>query len=206
VLAKLFTGLPDDIASQGDLFVSKSILMKRNLVMKKLIIGMLTACALCFYTATADAAVVAKSIAIKAIQNAKSVAGKACDGAANVIWRNKGAVAVGATAVAVATKPEVFVGGATTIATSSYGGMILFYLIAACVVIVGIRYLLRRFRVWKLLPLVVLGLLLCGGVAQAGMIDHISIPEIECGAIKSAWWNIITVVLLVISLFTGGAT
>ena len=174
--------------------------------MKKLIIGILTACALCVYTATADAAVVAKTIAIKAIQKAKSVAGKTCDDAANVIWRNKGAVAVGATAVAVATKPEVFVGGATTIATSSYGGMILFYLIAACVVIVGIRYLLRRFRVWKLLPLVVLGLLLCGGVAQAGMIDYISIPEIECGAIKPGWWSIITVVLLVISIFTGGAS
>ena len=135
--------------------------------MKKLIIGILTACALCFYTATADAAVVAKSIAIKAIQKAKSVAGKTCDAAANVIWRNKGAVAVGTTAVAVATKPEVFVGGATTIATSSYGGMILFYLIAACVVIVGIRYLLRRFRVWKLLPLVLLGLLLCGSIIQS---------------------------------------
>jgi len=172
--------------------------------MKKLIIGIITACALFLCTAPANAGIVKHTVA--AVKKIGGYAGKACDAVSNVIWRNKGAVAVGATAVAVATKPEVFVGGATTIATSSYGGMILFYLIAACVVIVGIRYLLRRFRVWKLLPLVVLGLLLCGGVAQAGMIDYISIPEIECGAIKPGWWSIITVVLLVISIFTGGAS
>jgi len=174
--------------------------------MKKIIIGMLTACVLFVYTTTADAAVVAKTIAIRAIQKTKSAIGKTCDGAGNVIWRNKGAVAVGATAVAVATKPEVFVGGATAIATSPYGSTILFYLIAALLVIVGMRYFLHRVGLWRVLPLVVLGLLLCGGVAQAGMIDHIAIPEIECGVIKPAWWKILTVVLFVISIFTGGAT
>ena len=31
------------------------------------------------------------------------------------------------------------------------------------------RYLLRRMRLWQILPLLVFGLLLCGGIVEAGI-------------------------------------
>jgi len=74
-------------------------------------------------------------------------------------------------------------------------------------VIAGVRYCLQSIGLRKILPLLVLGILLfCGNIAEAGMFDYASFPEIECGKVKLPWWNIITVVLLVISIFTGGAS
>jgi hypothetical protein len=158
--------------------------------MQKIIIGTITACALCLYAVPANAAVAAQTATIKAIQKAKTLAGKACDGAANLIWRNKGAVMVGSTAVAVATKPEVFVGGLTTLATSSY----FVYLLIAGLVIVGVRYFLHRVGLWKVLPLLALSLLLCGGVAEAGVFDCIPVPI-------RPWWDIVMLVIVVLTMF-----
>ena len=108
---------------------------------------------------------------------------------------------MGATAVAVATKPEVFVGGATTFATAPYGGTVLLYLLAGVLLIAGVRYLWHRLRLWRMLPLVVLGLLLCGGVAQAGVIDFVPAPDALFGAIHLSFQKIWAVVLVVVSLF-----
>jgi hypothetical protein len=125
--------------------------------MKKVIVGMIAASVLAVCAAPVNAAVAGRAIAIRAIQHAKSGIVKACDGIGNTVWRNKGAVLVGGTAVGVATKPEVFVGGATAIASTSIGTTVLFYLLAAMLVIVGVRYLLYRFRLWKVLPLMLSG-------------------------------------------------
>ena len=159
--------------------------------MQKMIIGTMTAFALAVMTAPANAAVVARSMTIKAIQKAKTLAGKACDGAANVIWRNKGAVTVGATAVALATKPEVFVGGFASLASSTYFGTILFYLLIAVLGIVGGLYFLRRIGLWKILPLLVVGLLLCGGVTEAGVMDCVPVPG-------RPWWDVVVMLVVVV--------
>jgi len=172
--------------------------------MKKLIIGIITACALFLCTAPANAGIVKHTVA--AVKKIGGYAGKACDAVSNVIWRNKGAVAVGATAVAVATKPEVFVGGATTIVASAaqsafgtYAGTILFWLVAAVLVFVGVRYLARRIKVWRVLPLMIVALLLCCGVAHAGAIDLTPTSNMAVSIVKPLW-DFVMVVIIAISL------
>ena len=176
-------------------------------------------------TVPADAAVLRYSLPV--IKHIGTLAKKTSDG----IWKNKGSIAVGTAAAVVLTNPEAataaitgttdiiteVVAGTTEIVTDgvsrksrqSTGGSIiptlLFYLLITVLVIAGVRYCLQSIGLRKILPLLVLGILLfCGNIAEAGMIDYASFPEIECGKVKLPWWNIVTVVLLVISLIVGG--
>ena len=151
------------------------------------------------------------------------------------IWKNKGSIAVGTAAAVVLTNPEAAtaaVTGTTDIVTEVVAGTtgivaegvsrntrqsggsgsvipaMIFYLVLAGLVILGTRYLLHRVGIWKLaVPLLIVGVLFCCGVAEAGVLDFTSIPEIECKSFpKLPWMNLITIALIILSFFIGGAT
>ena len=133
--------------------------------------------------------------------------GNTCDSAANLLWRNKGAVMLGTLLVTAAANPEPFVQGAATVVTgtsqtvyASYIGSMLSYVLIAIVLIAVGRYLFRRIRLWRVLPLLLLGLLLCcGGVAEAGMMNVV--PETQLGIIKPPWWGVFDLIIFVLTLF-----
>ena len=168
--------------------------------MKNLFIVMLVACISAVNTVPVDAASVQRRAVEKIVSKTTDVVGKVCDNVSQVIWRNKCAVAAGATAVAVATNPEPFVQGATAVVTGSTqaaasSGFFSFLLLAT-LFIAGLWLFVgcigRKF--WRIVPLLVVGLLLCfGGVAEAGTLEH--------GAIKPWWGDIIGVILLIIAIF-----
>ena len=166
-------------------------------------IGMLiiVACVICVYAVTADAAT--KKRAVAKIGN---FVGNTCDSAANLLWQNKGAITLGTVLVTAAANPEPYVRGATTVVAgtgqtvvTSYIGSILSCLIIAVVVIAVGRYLFRRIRLWRMLPLVVFGLFLCCGIAEAGMIGVV--PETQFGIVKPPWWGVFDLVILIVMLF-----
>jgi len=170
--------------------------------MQKMIIGMIAACVLAVTTAQANAAVVPRGVAIKAIQTAKTAVGKACNGVASFVWRNKGAVAVGATATAVVARPDVFVGGVIALLYNPYVDTIMFWLLIILLIIIASRNCIRRIGRWRILPLVVVGLLLCTGVAEAGMIDCVSGPDAASACIaRPPWLDIFMLVVLVFTWF-----
>ena len=168
--------------------------------MRKFLIGMITVCIFAAHAVTANAAPSKRTIT-----KAVSLVGKACDNVANVLWRNKGAIAVGTAAVVATTNPEPLIGGAATMVTGvtqpihqSALGSILFYLLLAVISVAGVRYLLQYLKDWKnWLPLI-LGLIFCGltaGIAEAGVIG--------CATIKPPFWwgEVIGFILLVIGMF-----
>ena len=160
-----------------------------------------------FNTVPAEAVVPQKRVATSVVH----LVGKACDNIANVLWRNKGAVAIGTTAVAVATNPEPFVQGAaaavagTTDAAlkSSVGNSIVSYVLLPLLLIAGVWVFLKfigfkfkgLFRYWRVAALVLAVLLMFSGAAHAGVL--------ECAAIcPPLWWtDIIGIVLLLVALF-----
>ena len=167
---------------------------------KLTIIGITAACVICALTATAEAATQKRITAVKKIG---TLIGKGCDNVASVLWRNKGSVAIGTTAVCIVANPEPFIAGATTMAAgasqtvfASYTGTILFCLLIAVLVIAAVRYLWHRVRLWHLVPLVAVGLLLCcNGTAMAGVVDCIAVP------FKPPWWSVVDLVILVVLMF-----
>ena|GEM_PF-3492650 len=178
--------------------------------MRKFLIGIIAACLLAVSAGTADAAVLHK----RAVTKIVNTVGQACDHVANVLWRNKGAVAVGTTAVAVATHPEPFVQGAAAVVTgtgealikSGTGSSLLSYLLLPVLLIAAVWYFLRRIKSrWgRVLPLLLFGvfILFCfSGVVHAGVIAPV--PEIQCGVVKPPFWwgDIIGWVLLIIAVF-----
>ena len=180
---------------------------------QKFFIVLIAACIFAASSVQVDAAVIRHSLPV--IKHIKPLIERTSNGIGNAVWRNKGAIAVGTTAVVVATKPEVaasVVTGTTEriITTdkstgSSVIARLLFYLLVAVLVIAGVRYCLQSIGLRRILPLLVLGVLLfCGNTAEAGMFDYASFPEIECGAAKKIpWWNVITIILLLVAIFTG---
>jgi hypothetical protein len=130
----------------------------------------------------------------------------------NAIWNNKGAITIGTGAVAIASNPAPFVEGAATVitgrASNSSGGIQsyifgwLFYLVATLLAIVGVRYTwnyVKDYKNW--LPLMVVGVLLCSvGVAEAGVIP---VPDNHSGFIYRPWWDVISFVILIITIFIG---
>jgi hypothetical protein len=145
---------------------------------------------------------------------------KTSDGAAKVIWDNKGSIAIGTVATVALTNPEAakaavtggtdivknavsgtadvaygaVTGGRTANANavaprvnarpSTLGGSIiptlLFYLFVTVLVIAAVRYCLHSVGLRRVLPLLVIGILLCfGATAEASMLS--SFPAIQCG-------------------------
>ena len=178
--------------------------------MRKLLIGMITACVLAVSAVSANASTLHK----RAATNAVNFVGKACDNTAHVLWRNKGGIAVGTTAVAVATNPEPFVQAAAAIVTGTTDAVLqscivnnfLSYLLLPILLIAAVWYFLRHIKSrWgRVLPLLLLGVLFLfcfGGIANAEMITQV--PEIQCGIVKPPlWWtDIIGWVLLILAFF-----
>ena len=64
-------------------------------------------------------------------------------------------------------------------------------------VTMGIRYLLQQAGFWRVVPLLIVGLLLCCDVTEAGVMSGVDVP---CCAVKP-FWDILGIVLLIISLF-----
>ena len=177
----------------------------------KIMTGIIATTMLMVSAVSADAATRKQAIE-KIVNKTTDAVGKACDNVSQVIWRNKCAVAVGATAVAVATNPEPFVQGATAVVTSttqaamqsSTGGGFFSFLLLATLFIAGLWLFVGciRSKFWRVVPLLVVALLLCfGGIAEAGMIA--SIPDIQCPAVPppAPWWNIINFIFLIIAIF-----
>jgi hypothetical protein len=167
--------------------------------MKKMITGLMVACGLCSDAASSDA-----SKAPRAMPKIANLTGKACDGIASILWRNKGGLLVGATATAIITKPEAFLGTATSLASqtvTSNGGSILSVVLVVGLIYAGWRYLSRFIgKRWRILPLLLVGLLLFGGgTAMAGTVDYIPASDFEC--IKPAWNVFTTIILFVIAIF-----
>jgi hypothetical protein len=165
--------------------------------MNKLIIGLLTACVLAASAVQAEA-----SIVTRAIPKVANLVGKGCDAAGKVIWRNKGAVVATGAAVGLATKPEAFLGSAATIITSPTFGSILFYLIVGGLIIAVGRYCLHRVGLWRILPLLVVGLLLCGGgIAEAGTIDYVPASDTATGIAKPLWDIAMIIIVVIATIF-----
>jgi len=172
--------------------------------MRKFLIGMIAACILAVSAVSASAAV-----SKKAVVKTKDFIAKTGKSLGNAIWDNKGSIAVGTTAVAVATNPAPFVEGAATVITGkssnlsagsvqSYMVGWLFYAIATLLAIVGVRCAwnyVKDYKNW--LPLI-LGVMVCGltgGIAEAGVLD--------CTAIRPPFWwsDVVGWILLVIMIF-----
>ena len=174
--------------------------------MRKFLTGIIAICVLAVSAGTAEAAPLHK----RAITNTVNLVGKVCDNISAVIWRNKGSIAIGTTAVAVATNPEPFVQGAATVVTgtservmnSNTGSSILSYLLLPIIVIAAIWWLLGYIRFkckgllrhWRIIPLVLAVLLLFTDITQAG---------IQCGVVRlPLWWtDFVGIILLIVALF-----
>jgi hypothetical protein len=173
---------------------------------QKLFIGVTALCLFAVCAVPASAAVPTR-VKVKA----KDFITKTGKSIGDTIWHNKGSIAVGSTAVAVATNPAPFVSGITTVLTGrasdpSGGGIqsyifgFGFYAIATLLTIVGVRCTwnyVKDYKNW--LPLMVVGILFCSvGVAEAGVIP---VPDNQSGFIYRPWWDVITIVILIISIF-----
>jgi hypothetical protein len=178
---------------------------------QKLFIGITAVCLLAVCAAPASAATPRRAAA-----KVKDFITQASTSLGNAIWNNKGSVAVGATAVGIATNPSPFVSGITTVLTgrpsdpnatgiASFFTSWMFYLIATLLAIVGVRCTwnyVKDYKNW--LPLLVIGAFLgCGGIAEAGAIDYVPVPEVQSGFIHRPWWDIIGFVLFVLATLIG---
>ena len=198
--------------------------------MKKFYVMMIVACVLAVGTAnTADASLLAKRI--EGVKKIATLVGntvkKSADDAAKYVWNNKGSVAVATVATVAMTNPEATVAAVTGTADVAYGvvtngktadtvapranarqttggstfSTVLFYLVIIGLVFIAVKYLLRG-AVRKVLPLLVVGLLLCfGSVAEASMLS--SIPDIQCTPVLVAKpiMHFVVLVLTVVSIF-----
>jgi len=172
--------------------------------MRKFLIGMIAVFVFAVSAVSASAA-----LPKRAVVRTQDFIAKTGKSLGSVIWDNKGSVAVGATAVAVATNPVPFVEGAATVITGrtsnlaaggvqSYVVGWLFYAMATVLAIVGVRCAwnyVKDYKNW--LPLF-LGVMVCGltgGIAEAGVLD--------CGVIRPPFWwgDVFGWILLVITIF-----
>jgi len=172
--------------------------------MRNFLIGMIAACVFAVSAVSAGAA-----IPKRAMVKTKDFIAKTGKSLGSAIWDNKGSIAVGTTAVAVATNPAPFVEGAAAVITGrtnnlSAGGVQsyvvgwLCYAMATILAIVGVRCAwnyVKDYKNW--LPLF-LGVMVCGltcGIAEAGVLD--------CVAIRPPFWwgDVFGWILLVITIF-----
>jgi hypothetical protein len=168
--------------------------------MKKFCVMMIAACVLAVSTAnTVEASIITKRIeGVKKIANLVST----------WTWKNKGSIAVGTVATVALTNPEAVKDAVTGSADVAYGAVtggktagtvapranvrptttgvniiptLLFYLLVIVLVIAAVRYCLHSVGLRRVLPLLIVGVLLCFGVtAEASMLS--SFPAIQCTA------------------------
>jgi hypothetical protein len=197
------------IISSGSPFVL-SLFNTEDFVMKnyqKLFIGIT---AICLFAACAVPASAAIPTRVKV--KAKDFITKTSTSLGNAIWNNKGSIAVGSAAVALATNPAPFVSGATTMITGrpsdpsatsiqSYFTGWLFYAIATVLAVLGVRFAwnyVKDYKNW--LPLMIVGILLCSvGVAEAGIIQPLLKPPVLLPPVP--WWSLFNVALIVATIF-----
>ena len=175
--------------------------------MRKFLTGIIAICVLAVSAGTAEAAPLHK----RAVSNTVNLVGKVCDNISAVIWRNKGSIAVGTTAVTIATNPEPFIQGTTALVanttdrvvkSNNTGSSILSYLLFPIILIAAICWLLGYIRFkckgllrhWRIIPMVLAMLLLFTGITQAG---------IQCGVVRPPlWWtDFVGIILLIVALF-----
>jgi hypothetical protein len=195
----------------------KEFVMKnyQKLFIGTIVIGLLATCAV-----PANAAMPKKAV-VKVAGTAKDFITKTSTSLGNAIWNNKGSIAVGSAAVALATNPAPFVSGATTMITGrpsdpsatgiqSYLVGWLFYAVATILAILGVRYAWAYLKDWKnwvpLLLIVGVCCITCGTVEAGiihfptveGLVDTIPKPPVLPTV---PWWSLFNVVLLVITIF-----
>jgi hypothetical protein len=178
--------------------------------MRNKIIGMLLALLFCGTAVPANAAISKQSIT-KIVNIVKTT----CDKLGKTIWNNKGAIAVGTVATVAITAPEAVVQGATTVVTGtptrtvetsqpvarSFIGTILFNLCVIVLMVAGIRYIMHRFGIWRMVPLMVLAMLLCCGVTEASVLGGQTLPMAEALFSLNPWLEIINFILLIFTIF-----
>ena len=149
-------------------------------------------------------AIPAEAAPKQAVKKIVKQVGKACDDVGSALWKNKGGIAVGAATVVAVTNPEPFVQGATTIVTGtakpihqSTLGSVFFYLLLTGLTVAGVRYLFHHLKDWKnWLPLLVVGILLCcGNIAEAGVMEGVSVIPVR------SLWDFLGFILLILSIF-----
>ena len=173
----------------------------------KILTGIIATAMLMVSAVSADA-----STRKRAVEKIVNSVGKACDNVSQVIWRNKGTVAVCTVATVAVANPVSFAQGVTTIVSGTLQTIhlssiasIIFYVVMFGLLLVGVRHVWKFTQKWRLLPLLIVGALLCfcmtGSVAEAGMITHV--PDILCPVVPQPvpWWNVISFILLLIAIF-----
>jgi hypothetical protein len=152
---------------------------------------------------------------------------KTSGGAAKVVWDNKGAIAVGTVATVALTNPEAVKAAVTGTADVAYGAVtggktantvapranarpstssgsifptlptLLFYLFVTVLVIAAVRYCLHSVGLRRVLPLMIVGVLLCcGGIVKAAVITP---PPPVFPPVP--WLTLLNIAVIVISIF-----
>ena len=194
-------------------------LFERIYIMKtKMIIGMMIACVFAVNAVQAEAVTPQK----RAVKNVVNFVKKASNNIGNTIWNNKGSIAVGTAATVAVLAPDAVVQGATSIATgavegaatvvtgatqaavqnSTGGNGFLSYLFLAVLFIAGLWFFVGfvRFRYKAVLPLLVLGVIVClAGTADAATLHSAAVPV--AAAIKPFVNAIGWVVIIAASIF-----
>ena len=186
----------------------------------KLLIGI---CAICLF---AISAVQAEAVTpqARAVKNVVSFVKKSCNNIGNTIWNNKGSIAVGTAATVAVLAPDAVVQGATTVATGATqaatsaianttqaaiqnaggnaGTGFFSFLLVAALFIAGLWFFVGfvRFRYKAILPLLVLGVIIClAGTADAATLHSAAVPV--AAAIKPFVNVIGWVVIIAASIF-----
>jgi hypothetical protein len=215
-----------------------SLLIEKEFTMKnyqKLFIGITAICLFAVCAISASAAIpvlipmkVATKLAPKAkdfIAKTGNTVKKTSDGAAKVVWNNKGAIAVGTVATVALTNPEAVKAAVTGTADVAYGAVtggktagavapranarpstsggsiiptLLFYLFVTVLVIAAVRYCLHSVGLRRVLPLLSVGVLLCSvGVVEAAVITPPPPPVFP----PVPWLTLLNIAVIVISIF-----
>jgi hypothetical protein len=193
--------------------------------MQKLFIGIIIVCLFAVSAGTASAAIPTKSLTRIAVKS-KDYITKTAASWGNAIWNNKGSIAVGTAAVAVATNPAPFVQGTTTLITGKptvvtntadvanlsvasqsvtsslwyYG----FYIAVTLLCILGVRCAWNYTKDYKnLLPVLIVGVcFVTCGVAEAGVVESV-VSVIPKPPVLPAvpWCTVFNIALIVVSIF-----
>ena len=186
----------------------------------KMIIGMMIACVFAVSAVSVEAATPQK----RAVKNVVSFAKKTCNSIGSMIWKNKCSIAVGTAATVAVMAPEAVVHGATTVATgatqaatsaianttqaaiqsagSNAGSGFLSFLMLAALFLAGLWFFVGcvRFRYKAILPLMVIGVLICFcGVTEAASLHSAAVPV--AAAIKPFVNAIGWVVIIAVTIF-----
>ena len=163
----------------------------------KMIIGMMIACVFAVNAASVEAVTPQK----RAVKNVVSFVKKTSNNIGNTVWRNKGSIAICTAATVAVLAPEATVQGATTLATGatqaatsaianttqaaiqSAGGNassgFFSFLLVAALFLAGLWFFVGfvRFRYKAVLPLLVIGVLIClCGVTEAASLHSAAVP------------------------------